>query len=302
MDLKSLRAFCSVAEHGSFSRAAAVQGVAQSILSRQISGLETEVGGRLFHRTGRGVLPTELGEQLLPRATALLADLQAFQDAARGLRASPSGVVALGVVPVPARTLVGPLSAKLREAYPRIRLRVLEGYSGQVEEWLASGRVDVALFNRYRRGKVRGAEPLVRAEMSLVAPRNHPATRRPEIAFRELAGVPLAVPAQPNSLTSLLVALAASQNFELDIVLEAGSAALMKDAITQAGMCAVVVKRLVAREIDSGELRASRIVRPTIVQTTWFALGSQRPLSEAARVVARLMLELAKRPTVSRGI
>lgn len=300
MDLKGLRAFCSVAEHGSFSRAAAVQGVAQSILSRQVSGLEAEVGGRLFHRTGRGVLPTELGERLLPRATALINDSQAFQDAARGLRASPSGVVGLGVVPVPARALVGALSAKLRKSYPRIRLRVLEGYSGQVEEWLAGGRVDIALFNRFRRGKVRGAEPLMRAEMSLVGARNHPATRRPEIAFRELAGVPLAVQAQPNSLTSLLVALAASQRIELDIVLEAGSAAVMKDAIVQAGACAVLARQLVARELDTGELSASRIVSPTIVQTTWFALGSQRPLSEAARIVARLILELTKRPPAVR--
>jgi len=36
MDLKGLRAFCSVAESGSFSRAAAALGVAQSVLSRQV--------------------------------------------------------------------------------------------------------------------------------------------------------------------------------------------------------------------------------------------------------------------------
>jgi DNA-binding transcriptional LysR family regulator len=294
MDLKSLRAFCGVAEHGSLSRAAAVQGVAQSILSRQISALETELGGRLFHRTGRGVLPTELGEQLLPRAAALLADSRAFRDAARGLRANPSGVVALGMVPIAARALVGPLSVKLQQSYPRVRLRVLEGYSGQVEEWLAGGQVDIALFNRVRRGKVRGAEPLLRVELFLLGARKHPALRRPEIAFRELASIPLVLPAQPNSLTSHYVALAASQRIELNIVLEAGSNAVMKDAILQAGLCSINPKQVVARELDTGDIRASRIVKPTIVQTTWLALGSQRSLSEAARIVARLVLELAK--------
>ena len=68
MDLKGVRAFCSVAEGGSFSRAAAALGVAQSVLSRQVSALEGELGGRLFHRTGRGVQATELGQALLPRA------------------------------------------------------------------------------------------------------------------------------------------------------------------------------------------------------------------------------------------
>jgi LysR family transcriptional regulator, nitrogen assimilation regulatory protein len=295
IDLKGLRAFCTVAEHGSFSRAAAVQTVAQSILSRQIAALEAELGGRLFHRTGRGVLPTELGEQLLPRAMALLSDSRALQDAARGLRMNPSGVVALGMVPIAARSLVGALSAKLQEAYPRIRLRVLEGYSGQVEEWLASGRVDIALFNRVRHGKVRGAEPVIRTELFLLGARRHPAVRRPEIAFRELAGVPLVLPAQPNSITSYYMTLAASQHFELNIALEAGSTAMFKDAITQAGLCAINPRQIVARELEAGEIRASRIVRPTIIQTTWLALGSQRPLSEAARIVSRLILDLAKR-------
>ena len=45
-------------------------------------------------------------------------------------------------------------TARLRDDYPGIRLRVLEGYSGQVEEWLTSQRVDIAIYNRYRRGRI----------------------------------------------------------------------------------------------------------------------------------------------------
>jgi LysR family nitrogen assimilation transcriptional regulator len=293
MDLRGLRAFCIVSEHRSFSRAAVIQGVAQSILSRRISALETEVGGRLFHRTGRGVLPTELGEQLLPRATAILADCRAFQDAARGLRASPSGVVALGLVPIAARVFIGALSAKLQQSYPRVRLRVLEGFSGQVEEWLAGGRIDIAIFHRFR-GAVRGAEPLMRNELFLLGARNHPAVRRPEIAFRDLAGVPLALPAPPTSFTSYFLTLAGSRRIELNIALEAGSTSIMKDAIMQAGVCTILLRETLERELAAGEIRASRIVKPSIVQTTCLALSSQRPLSEAVRVVARLILELAK--------
>ena len=53
-DLRALRAFASVAEHGSLTRAATALEVAQSALSRRITALEKELGGRLFHRTGRG--------------------------------------------------------------------------------------------------------------------------------------------------------------------------------------------------------------------------------------------------------
>src|ERR1700722_5131040 len=71
MDLRQLKTFVEVADSGSYARAATVGGPAQSALSRQLSALERGLGGRLFHRNGRGVVLTELGERMLPRARAL---------------------------------------------------------------------------------------------------------------------------------------------------------------------------------------------------------------------------------------
>ena len=126
MDLKELRAFCSVASGGGFSRAAAALGVAQSVLSRQVSALEAELGGRLFHRTGRGALPTELGLALLPRAKGVLAESEQLLVDAGGLRGSPVGSVDLGVVPGWAQPLISTLCSQLMHDYPRVRLRVHE--------------------------------------------------------------------------------------------------------------------------------------------------------------------------------
>lgn len=293
MELRNLRAFAEVAAAGSLSRASAKLDTAQSALSRQLSTLEREVGGRLFHRTGRGVVLTELGERLVPRAQALLAEVAAFEEAARGGSGKPSGEVNLGIVPVAARNVVAALAGRLRDDYPGIRLRALEGFSGQVEEWLASGRVEIAIFNRYRRGKVRDAEPIMKADMVLIGKRGNAALKRPEIAFRSIAGVPLAMPVRPNSMTNLLVGLAASQHFELNVVIEAGSTPLIKEAILESDVCTISPRLVYARELASGEFSAAKIVRPAIVQTTWLALGPQRTLSAAAKVVARLVRELA---------
>ncbi|MDO9218780.1 MAG: LysR family transcriptional regulator, partial [Lacisediminimonas sp.] len=61
MDLKQLAFFVLAAELGSLSRAAAALGIAQSAMSRNVSALESELSGRLFYRTGRGMSLTELG-------------------------------------------------------------------------------------------------------------------------------------------------------------------------------------------------------------------------------------------------
>jgi LysR family transcriptional regulator, nitrogen assimilation regulatory protein len=293
MDIRQLKAFVDVAANGSYARAAAIVGVAQSALSRQLSALERGIGGRLFHRTGRGVVLTELGERMLPRARALVADADAWRDAARGERTEPHGEVTLGVVPVASRGLIAVIAAELRRHYPAIRLRALEAYSGQVEEWLAAGRIEIAIYNRYRRGRVASAEPLARSDVHLILRHDHPMARRREIAVRALAEIPLALPVRPNSLTSMLTGLAASQHFELDIRLEAGSTPLIRDVMIASGLATISPRHVYAREIETGELHAIPIVRPKILQTTWMSLSSHHPPSEAAQIVARLIRQLA---------
>ena len=294
-DIKRLQTFVEVAANGSYARTAAIVGTAQSALSRQISALERGIGGRLFHRTGRGVMLTELGERMLPRARALVADAAAFADAARSERAQPHGEVTLGVVPVASRGLIASLAGQLRNLYPDIRLRALEGYSGQVEEWLASGRVEIAIYNRYRRGRVANAEALARTDVHLITRRDHPMARRRELAVRSLAEIPLALPVRPNSLTSVLTGLAAAQHFELDIRFEAGSTPLIRDVMLASDLATISPKNVFAREIASGELCAIPLLRPKILQTSWMSLSSHHAPSEAAQIVARLIRQLAAR-------
>lgn len=292
MELRHINAFVEVATHGTYVRAASALGIAQSALSRQVSALEREIGGRLFHRTGRGVALTELGERVLSQGRALVADVSAFEQAARLPRGRASGEVTIGLVPVASRTFVARLTAQLRDDYPGIRLRVLEGYSGQVEEWLAGQRVDIAIYNRYRRGRVANSEAILRADTHLIIRSSHPIAKGREVPLRGLADIPLALPVRPNSLTNLLTGLAAAQHFELDIRLEASSTSLIGETIRASDLATISPAQVFSREIASGEFSAVRIVRPTIEQTTWMSFGVHRPLSAAAQIVARLIRRL----------
>src|SRR6202790_3254374 len=77
MELHQLRYFCAVAETGSFSRAAEQSHVSQPSLSQQILNLEGELGARLFDRLGRSIRLTDVGKTFLPRARAVLRELEA---------------------------------------------------------------------------------------------------------------------------------------------------------------------------------------------------------------------------------
>src|SRR3954462_9223411 len=78
-DLHKWRAFVAIAELGSLTRAALFLDSNQSFLSRQVNGLESECGTRLFNRTGRGVELSEAGQRLLPQVKELLERAQALE-------------------------------------------------------------------------------------------------------------------------------------------------------------------------------------------------------------------------------
>lgn len=290
MDLRALRTFVAVAEGGSFSCAASTLEIAQSALSRQVSALERELGGRLLHRTGRGVTPTELGDALLPKIRAILAGTEELLATATDVRNSPAGAVDVGLVPAVTRPLVGMLCDRLRRQYPRIRLRVHEAYSGQIEEALAAGRVELGIFNRYRRGAPRGAERLLHSEMLLLG--GPTASLPPALPFRAVVELPLALPARPNSLTSLLLSLVTARGLTLNIAMEGGAAATNLDAVVNAGLFTIAPRHAVARDLASGTLKSARINNPQVLQTTWMAMSPRRPHTAAARVVTGLIRAL----------
>jgi LysR family transcriptional regulator, nitrogen assimilation regulatory protein len=292
LDLRGLRAFASVAEHGSLTRAATALDVAQSALSRRITALEEALGGRLFHRTGRGTTLTEFAQTLLPRVRTMLAENDALRAQARGESSSPSGTVVLGLVPAVARPLVSSLVLRLKQEFPRIRLCALEAYSGQVEEWLTTGRIDIGLFNRYGQAGPRGAELFMVSPLVFVTKRRAGVTLT-DMPFRNLSGLPLVMPPRPNSMATTVMDLAARHNVALDVVLEAGSSALIRDAVVHAGLATLVPKLFAAREYAGSEFMCVPLVKPAIRQQAWLALTSQRPASLAARTVASMVLSMA---------
>ncbi|PIT05428.1 LysR family transcriptional regulator [Bradyrhizobium nitroreducens] len=125
LDPDLLKAFAAVAEHRSFTRAAATLNRTQSAVSVQIRRLEERLGAKLFQRTRAGVALTAAGDELLVYARRLL-DLNA--EAVDALRARRHDtVVRLGVMEDYGTIVIPPLLASFTQRHPEIRVEIETG-------------------------------------------------------------------------------------------------------------------------------------------------------------------------------
>jgi len=120
----ALRAFRAIAEHGSFTRAAAALDVTASALSQTLQQLERQFGTRLLHRTTRRVGLTEAGRELLQRIAPALNELDAAMDAMRQHGGRPSGTLRLTVPHIVVSSVIEPMLGEFMSRWPDVHLDI----------------------------------------------------------------------------------------------------------------------------------------------------------------------------------
>lgn len=295
IDLKQLKAFSTLAEFGSFSRSAGVLGIAQPALSRQIKALEQELGVELFYRNGRGTVLTEAGKVLNQYAKDVIDTVDRAASEVTALRSSPRGTIVIGLPPSVGIVLTVPLVQHFREAFPLISLRVMEGFSGHVLEWLLTGKIDVAvLYNAPRTGSLR-AEPLLTDELFLLGPaQGGPLPDGETVPARMLSQIPLILPARPHGLRMLVDSRLGEAGIvpRVEIEVEAMPSTL---GLVEKGVGYTILSYSTAHaRVQDGRMRAWRIVEPGIDRQLILATSSQRPTTQAMRSLVAMVRQEVK--------
>jgi LysR family transcriptional regulator, nitrogen assimilation regulatory protein len=285
VDLKQIEYFVRVAEHSSFSRAAAVLRVAQPALSRQVRSLETELRQRLFDRNGRGVTLTPAGRRLFAHGVGILQQVERARLDLEEHRGVPVGRMALGLPPSVSRTLTAPLVQAFRERFPKASLSIVEGLSAYMIEWLAQGRIDAALVYQVAPPASVDLEPLLEEDLHLITalPANTARARRAlrPLPLAELAQAELVIPSRPHSIRMLVEGALSALGLKPRIGLEIESVPAILDLVATQPLAAVLplnalrdarhAERLQARPIRHADGRSMLRAR------LWLATSSQRP-------------------------
>lgn len=190
MELHQLRYFVAVAEAGSMTLAARRCHVAQPSLSQQIRKLEETLGVTLFDRLGRGVVMTDAGRALLPRARRILAEVRETGENLRAEVSQGGGRLVIGAIPTIAPYLLPPVLASLRAEAPGSELVVREDLTERLVEAVVDNELDVAITSTpIDHGLVEvqaiGSEPLL-----VVVPSSHPLAGGERMRLSDLRAQP----------------------------------------------------------------------------------------------------------------
>ncbi|MBP2299265.1 LysR family transcriptional regulator [Azospirillum picis] len=302
MDLRQLRYFLGIVEQGSISRAAEALHVAQPALSLHLKRLEEDFGCQLLLRTARGVVPTESGRRLAQRAAALVQAVDGLRDEVRAVEAVPAGPATVGIPTSLGPVLTVPLALAVRRAHPQIQLRVVEGLSGHMLEWMLSGQLDLALVFGTRNMAGLETEPVAREKLHLVGPADDPLLRdRAAIPFAEALALPLILPGRPHGVREEVEHAALLARGAVNVVMEIDALEQIKALVAEGCGYTVLSERVARYGTVAGRLAGLPIADPQIDRSIMLAHAAARPMTVAARAAHGILRGILAELTVDGG-
>ena len=191
MEISDLRRFLEVANYGSITAAAHSLFLSQPTLSAQMSRLERELHTKLFKRGQRTITLTPDGEYLRSRAEQIISlcdrtanDIQSGSGIAGALR--------IGTQESPALRPIAAILGSISEKHPAVRIHLIAGGAGEIENKLEQGSIDVAIVMGHRsHAGVNAIRLPVRNEWGVLLRKDDPLCAKSAITPADLVGQPL---------------------------------------------------------------------------------------------------------------
>lgn len=292
MNLKQLEYFVSVAELGSFSKAALVLNIAQPALSRHVRLLETDLHTVLLTRNGRGVMLTEAGKRLYDHGVSVLQLMAHVREDIETNRDTPSGRIVVGLPPSFSRWCTLPLVEAFKTTLPQARLSIVEGLSAHLAEWIATGRADLAVLLNPDPNPALDIQPIVDEPVCLVGTAAKLGDGERELAFAEMASLPLILPERTHAIRKLLETQSALQGVKMHVAWEISSIASILTLVGAGYGYALLPRSAVATSGMSEHFVLRPITRPTLISHLCLVTSSHKQATPLISHVQRLLREL----------
>ena len=221
--LELYRVFRTVAEKGSISAAAEALYISQSAVSQSIRQLEEQLQIRLFSRSPRGVILTREGQLLLEYVGRALSLIENGEEKLQQVRELAAGELTIGASDTVTKTYLLPKLEAFHKAYPDIRIRILNGTTKMVLDYLRAGQVDVAFASEMQDESAYAVRRCLDTHMLFVASPEYPCDFARAYSLEEMAAFPLILLERKASSRLYLERFFRERGVEIEPEIELGS-------------------------------------------------------------------------------
>lgn len=190
-NIRDLKYLITLAELGSFSRAAEACFVSQPTLSAQLKKLEEDLGVTLFERTNKQVLITSVGKQIADKARLILQNCNDLKTLAENAKDPFSGAFRLGIIPTLGPYLLPEILKPLQKTLPNLALFVHEDKTDVIMAQLKSGELDAIILALPVPQEGLHSTELFCEPFCIAAAKNNPLLKKKSLSLKDLQDQPL---------------------------------------------------------------------------------------------------------------
>lgn len=257
LDPKRLLELLSIAECGSFTRAAEERGVSQPALSSSMAILEKALGVRVLDRNRNGAALTDYGRLLAAHAQALTSLLARASDDVRLKKQGLQGLLAVGASPLACVELVPNAIARVCRDRPNVQVQIFERPDDQLVHGLRTGELDLVVNSASQHSDppdVSSETLLDDVSAAIVRPR-HPLARRKSVRLAELRDALWVFPDSHTGMWRHIQALFAAANVPWpENYVMTNSILALRSLVMRTDSVSIASPRLVKLELAAGQL------------------------------------------------
>lgn len=289
--IHQLTVFRTVARHLSYTRAAEELYLSQPAVSQQIRTLEQGLGVHLFERSGRGIVLTAAGQEVLGEVERLLTLFGETATVVREIQALKRGSVLLGATISAGTYLVPPVLGIFHTRYPQIHVTLIVANYRIVEELLLTYQLDLAVISTVEQRYFLHAEPFLSYALVVIASPAHHLARRATVTACDLQTETFFLHERETASRRCVEEYCTRKGIALQTTLEMSSIDAIKEGVIAGLGIAAVECEAIELEIASGELVILDVEGFPIQRPTYMVHLKKRRLSRAAEAFRQHLLQ-----------
>lgn len=283
MDIHHLKYFIEVARQRNFSKAAAINHVSQSAISKMIKDLEIELGITLFNRNSKSVQLTDAGLLFFDQAQQVVALFDNLTMNFENEFKLEKGKLQIGLPPLTEATVFAQLLGEFRQKYPLIDIELYEHGSKNIEQQLHEGILDIGIVCHIPLQEEYDSFALSNDPLKVIIHAKHPLSNRTEIDLKSLENEAFVLYRDDFSLHDEIINQCKLSGFQPKIVFETSQRELMVQTVAANLGIAFLPSRLCA-ELDSRKIISVPLIEPVIWHQMSVIWKKNRYLSHAAHL------------------